>query len=382
MHSVQYKTWIELKKQAVFNNVRVFRALLKKKTGLFAVVKSNAYGHGLHLFSKIADEAGVDGFCVDSVVEGLKLRLAEIKKPIISLGPTMPVLLESAKQNRIILTISNFDFLKAILVSPFEIDFHLKIDTGMHRQGFYLKDIPKIIKLLKLKKNIHLSKNLKGLCTHFAAAKDITYPNYTLNQISEFVKAADFFKKAGFKNLDLHAAATGGTVLYPKSHFDIVRVGIGLYGYWPTKEIEREHFLVWGKKVDLKPVLEWKSIISEIKDLKKGDFVGYDLTEKISRDLKEAIIPIGYWHGLPRSLSGKGRILVQGKFAKILGRVSMDLINVSLPDNLKIKPGERATLIGKDKNLFIGADELAEYEGTIHYEILTRLNPLIKRIVV
>lgn len=382
MDSVRYKTWIELKKQAVFNNARIFRSLLKKRTKLFAVVKSNAYGHGLYLFSKIADEAGVDGFCVDSVVEGSKLRLVGIQKPIISLGPTMPVLLESAKQNNIILTIPSFDFLKIILACPYDIDFHLKIDTGMHRQGFYIRDIPKIIKILKSKKNKKVSQRLVGLYTHFAAAKDIAYPDYTFNQISEFEKAVGFFKKAGFENLSLHAAATGGTVLYPKSHFDIVRVGIGLYGYWPTKEIAREHSLIWGKDLKLMPVLAWKSVISEIKNLKKGDFVGYDLTEKIPHNLKEAIIPIGYWHGLPRSLSGKGRVLVRGQFAKILGRVSMDLINVALPEKINTKPGEKITLIGKDKNSFIGADELAEYEGTVHYEILTRLNPLIQRIAV
>ncbi len=376
----EYKTWIELEKRALRHNIETFRSTLKKQTKLFAVVKSNAYGHGLVDFSKIADEFGVDGFCVDSVIEGLKLRNANIKKPILVLGPSSTnEQLKLARITGITLTVSNFDVLKTLLRNRFAPDFHLKIDTGMHRQGFYLGDLPNALRLIKKSK---LKNCLKGIYTHFAAAKDVTYPDYTLRQLKEFKNAIDLCRKAGFKGLIHHAAATGGAILYPQTHFDIVRVGIGLYGYWPTKEIEAQHPLIWKRKLSLKPVLSWRAIVSEIKKFNPGDFIGYDLTEKILTKTKGGIIPIGYWHGFPRILSSAGLVLIGGRFAKVLGRVSMDLIAVDLPLESKIKAGAIATLIGKDGKKEITAQKLAELEETSHYETITRLNPLIKKYLI
>ena len=143
-----FKTWVEIKKSAVANNILVFRKLLKPKTKLFAVVKSNAYGHGLLTFSKIADQSGVDGFCVDSVVEGVKLREEGIKKPILVLGPTFKNLLLDAAKNKITITVSNFEGLDELVKAKEKPEFHLKIDTGMHRQGFYFSEIGKFLKKL------------------------------------------------------------------------------------------------------------------------------------------------------------------------------------------------------------------------------------------
>lgn len=376
----EYKTWIELERRALRHNIEIFRSILKKRTKLFAVVKSNAYGHGLIDFSKIADEFGVEGFCVDSVIEGLKLRDASIKKPILVLGPSSTrEQLKEAGIADIILTISNLDALKTLLRNKLAPDFHLKIDTGMHRQGFYLADLLIALRLIRSSK---LKSRLKGIYTHFAAAKDITYPDYTLRQLDKFKNAADLCRKAGFKDLIYHTAATGGTTLHHQTHFDMVRVGIGLYGYWPTKEIETQHSLIWKRKLLLKPVLSWRAIISEVKKFNPGDFIGYDLTEKVLTKTTGAIIPIGYWHGFPRTLSSIGLVLIDGQFAKVMGRVSMDLITVGLPHGLKIKAGAIATLIGKDGKKEISAQKLAELEKTSHYEAITRLNPLIKKIVV
>ena len=308
------------------------------------------------------------------------MRDANIKKPILVLGPSSnKEQLKEAAAADITLTISYFDVLKTILQSRFALNFHIKIDTGMHRQGLYLEDLPKAIKSIKGSN----SKNcLKGLYTHFAAAKDVTYPQYTLRQLETFKKAHHLFAKAGFKNLMLHAAATGGTILHPQTHFDMVRVGIGLYGLWPTKEMEIQHPLIWKRKIDLKPVLSWRAIISEVKKFKTGDFIGYDLTEKVLTGTNGAIIPIGYWHGFPRVLSGSGLVLVKGRFAKVIGRVSMDLTTIGLPRDLKIKSGTIATLLGKSGREEISAQRLAELEGTSHYEAITRLNPLIKKFIV
>ncbi len=365
------KTWVEIRKRALENNIKTIRRILAPKTRLWSVVKSNAYGHGLTEFAQTAAPF-VDGFCVDSVPEGLKLRENGITKPILVLGPTLPGLLKDAAENSITVSISNTDALNNLRAGKLIPQFHIKIDTGMHRQGFYTAELPAAIRIIKSDKRI--SGKLTGLFTHFASAKDINYPTYTEMQFADFQKAAERFKKAGFNNLLRHAAATGGTMLDKKYHLDAVRIGIGLYGLWPSKELQ-----IQKKQLKFRPVLSWHALISEIKLLKKGDYVGYDLAERVSGPTKIAIIPIGYWHGFPRILSnGQGEVLIRGTRARILGRVSMDLIVVNA-NGIACKVGDRATLIGTQKNEELSAFDVAQKCGTVHYEFVTRINPLIYR---
>jgi len=364
------KTWIEISKKAVAKNVGTFRSLVSGKTKIWAVVKSNAYGHGLIAFSKLAENAGVDGFCVDSVKEGNKLRENGIVKPILVLGPTLPVLFKEALNNKITITISNRDALKDYLKSPNKPDLHLKIDSGMHRQGFYPEDIPKIISSLKKVKN-----NLKGAYTHFCSAKDINYPTYTELQFSNFQKAVKILEKAGFNNLIKHAAATGGTLINKKYHLDAVRIGIGFYGLWPSKELN-----IQFPEIKLEPVFSWHALVSEVKRAKKGDYIGYDLVERITKDSKIAVVPIGYWHGFPRAFSSAGSVLISGKPAKVLGRVSMDLIVVDVT-GIKCRAGDEAVIVGRQGKAEISAGDAAGQAGTSHYELITRVNPLIERII-
>lgn len=366
------KTWIEINKKAVQHNYRTIKKLVSGKTKVFAVVKSNAYGHGLSAFSKIADRLGVDGFCVDSVIEGVRLREEGIEKPILVLGPTFPDLLKTAAENDITITISGLDALKELKTSKFHPEFHLKIDTGMHRQGFYVSELPTVIRNLKLE----IRNSLKGVYTHFASAKDINYPAFTDKQFGEFQQAIKILEKAGLKNLVRHAAATGGTLVNKKYHLDAVRIGIGLYGLWPSTELG-----IQLEKIKLEPALSWHSLVSEIKEVAAGDFVGYDLTERAVRNSRIAVVPIGYWHGYPRSLSGAGEVLISGKRSRVLGRVSMDMIVVDVT-GIKAKRGDKVTLIGRQKAEEISAYELARRAGgASYYELLTRINPLIERII-
>src|SRR3989344_3061696 len=159
MSTKNIKTWVQIKSSAVARNLTIFRSLIGPKVKLWAVVKSNAYGHGLLIFSKLINEFGVDGFCVDSLIEGVKLRDNGVKKPILVLGPTLPGIFSDAKKKNITITISNFDALGKYLKSKEKPDFHLKIDTGMHRQGFYVGELPKVIKNCKLE----IINSLKGV---------------------------------------------------------------------------------------------------------------------------------------------------------------------------------------------------------------------------
>ncbi|MBI2888829.1 MAG: alanine racemase [Candidatus Liptonbacteria bacterium] len=383
--SEKFRTWIEISRKSALHNYRVFRGLIKPKTKLWAVVKSNAYGHGLAPFSELAESCGVDGFCVDSIVEGNRLRREGIRKPILILGPTLPARLSDAAACGITVSVSNFEALKALVRSKTVPSFHLKVDTGFHRQGFYVEELPKVIRQIANSKgqkagSSHLPlatrHSLTGVFTHFAVAKDVTYLTYTELQCKKFKEALRMLRKAGFRNLTAHAAATGAASINSKYHFNAVRIGMGLYGFHASPELEMQL-----PRMVLKPVLHWKTVISEVKRLHAGDYVGYDATERMRHAGAMAILPIGYWHGFPRALSSIGNVLVDGKFAKVIGRVSMDLTAIDVT-GIRCRPGTVVTLLGKSGREEIRAQEAARAIGTTHYELLTRLNPLMERILV
>lgn len=372
------RTWVEINQRALKNNYDQFRNLIAPTCNLMAVVKSNAYGHGLIDFSKLAEKLGIDWFGVDSIVEAEALRNAGIKKPILVLGYTLQDKINDALNNGISLTVADMQtlkILKNIRKRGEKLKIHLKIDTGMHRQGFFVSEMPAVIKVIKSQDS---SLVVEGVYTHFSSAKNPAFPSETLGQIKEFKKAVGLLEKSGFKKLLKHSAATAGTIIFPESHFNLVRVGIGLYGLWPSKETQE----AFKHKLELSPVLSWKTTICQIKNLKQGSKVGYDLTETVNRPSRVAILPIGYWHGLPRNLSSIGRVLVKGGEAKILGRVSMDMVSVDITDIRNVKIGDEVVLLGQSGKLTKSADDLAHLSDTINYEIITRINPLIKRVLV
>ncbi|MDD5627293.1 MAG: alanine racemase [Patescibacteria group bacterium] len=369
----QYRTWLEIDTKAIKNNYQIFRNLIPKGCKLCGVVKSNAYGHGLVDFSKELECLDIDFLAVDSVVEGLRLRKEGIKTPILVLGYTLPSLVKKAAINSLSLTISSFDAVYSLpkLLGRKKIKIHLKLDTGMHRQGFYEDDAQKVLNFLSKNKNIIL----EGTYTHFAGAKNPAFPQNTKKQLAIFQKWIKELSKKGCKPI-CHAAATAGTILFPEARLDMARVGIGLYGLWPSKEIKA----FAAERLKLKPAMRWKTIIGEIKNLSKGERIGYDFTERVDQNSKIAILPVGYWHGYPRSLSSIGYVLVQGKRCKILGRISMDMIIINISDVPRAKVGDEVYLLGKSGQEKVSADDLAYLSDTVNYEIVTRINPLIKKI--
>ncbi len=371
----ELRTWIEIDKKFLENNYKIFRSIIPKNCCLMSVVKSNAYGHGLIDFSKEISKLGVDWLGVDSVVEALALRREGIKKPILILGYTRPAMMKRAIENDISITISSFESFsalqKVVTTTSMPAKIHIKVDTGMHRQGFLSGDQ----KTLTLKiKNQKARIIIEGLYTHFASAKNPSFPKYTNTQIEQFQDWIEAFRKSGLNPMT-HAAATSGTLIFPQSHFDMVRVGIGLYGLWPSPEVEE----YCGEKKFLKPVLTWKTIVSEIKKVKAGSKIGYDSTETLEEDTTIAICPIGYWHGFPRALSSIGRVLVGGKRCRVIGRVSMDMISVDVSKAGSVKIGDEVVVMGRQGREEITADYLAGLADTTNYELVTRINPLIKK---
>ena len=369
---IQLRTWIEIDKNAALHNIGMFRGLIPKTTKLIAVVKSNAYGHGILDFPKAVQHM-VDWFGVDSITEGLRLRKEGIRKPILVLGATLKSRLKDAARHDIAITVSNFETLRKVSKARPAPKFHIKLDTGMHRQGFQPEEVFKLLAEIKNKKP-KTKDHFTGIYTHFAKAKARRLDPYTKEQLKKFEDAAGLFHRAGSKNVIRHAAATAGTFLYPEACLDMVRIGIGFYGLWPS-----QHVRAARSDIRFQPVLSWRTVVVEVKDIARGECVGYDLTGCVRRPSKIAVLPIGYWHGFDRGLSNNGFVLIRGRRVSVLGRVSMDMTVVDATNVPAVRVGDVVTLIGQDGKERISADEIARALGTINYEVVTRINPLIYR---
>jgi len=367
-----YRTWIEISVAALKENYDVFRQLIGPRCRLMAIAKSNAYGHGLIDYSRTMQALGVDWIGVDSIVEAVKLRQNDFMAPILVLGFTLPQWFEMAMDQQISLTISTCDSLRQIARRQYAaLRVHLKIDTGMHRQGFQLAELPATCRFIA----DHLSAGqVEGMYTHFAAAKNPAFPADTCKQLAQFTEAVSIAASYGLHPMR-HVSATGGTLVFPDSHLDMVRIGIGLMGYWPSHETRA----CYADRIRLLPALTWKTIVTEVKQVHKGEAIGYDLTEALQRDSTIAILPIGYWHGYRRSLSGIGHVLIHGQRARVVGRVSMDMIVIDVTDIAEVRYGDEVVLIGKAGEEEVDIYELARLSNTSWYETITQINPLIKK---
>jgi alanine racemase len=357
-----HKTKVTISKSAVRNNIRVFRKLIGKKPMLMSVVKSNAYGHGIMTYAPFA-EPFVDWFGVDSLAEARTLRQWGIKKPILVFGYTSPKLYPDAVKMNVSLSFFNSEEKKFLKKYP-KLKIHVKVDTGMHRQGVYAEEIPLFIRDIN-------PIQIQGVYTHFAGATDPKFKPYTLMQIENFKKASAAVQSK-VPNVIRHACGTSATINYPDAHFDMVRVGAGMYGIG----------LAGSSKLGTRPILGWTSVIAQVKQIRAGSFIGYDLTEHMFVDCKVAVVPIGYWHGIARNLSRIGQVLIDGKRAKFLGIVSMDAMVVEIPTRTNVKVGDRVTIIGSDGKEKITVREIAQKRGTVDSEVTTCINPLIPRVLV
>jgi alanine racemase len=366
-------TWVEISKKALLNNVAEIKKLLDKKTKLIAIVKSNAYGHGLLQVAK-AIKNKVDAFGVYDFDDAILLRVQKIEKPILMLGRVFADQIDLAIKNKIEISVSNLDILQAAkkILGDQKLMIHLCVETGLGRDGFVFDDMKKILPLLK-NKNIEVV----GLYTHLAAPDSSDFLNYTKNQIGEFLKWQKALAQIGL-NPQLHVSSTAATFISEiDCVFDAVRIGGGIYGLWSSDEI----FAKNHQTTKLIPALSWKTRVIEIKNLPKGSCISYGCTFQLKRDSKIAILPIGYFDGIPRVSSNKGQVIINGKKLPQLGRVTMNMLVIDATDLPKIKVGDIATIIGTDKKQIINAKDWGDWSNSFHYEITTRINCRINRVL-
>ena len=378
MTSIKNKTWVEVSKSALLHNVQVFRKNIGKNVKLCAVVKANAYGHGLKEIIPLLKNK-IDVFAVDNIEEAVIIRQMDNSIPVLVLGYITLSNLSIPIENNISFVVYNIETLKKIaslkLEKPAKI--HLKIETGLNRQGIRKGEILKFLQFIKTHKNSFI---LEGVSTHFANIEDTLSPEFAKKQLNEFKKALGIIREKGFRPALIHSAASAGTLLYPETHFSMVRVGFGLYGWWMSLET-RVSILAQKRNLILKPVLTWKSIVAQIKQIDVGESVGYGQTWFATRKSKIAIIPVGYSEGYDRKLSNIGRVIINGKYASVIGRVAMNMIMIDVTDVKNVKLEDEVALLGNMDGLKISADEIAKKIGTINYEVVSRINPLLPRII-
>lgn len=368
------RTWVEVSSRAIEQNAAALKKLLADEVAMMAIVKSNAYGHGMARAAAAALKGGASWLGVDEITEALQLRAEGFTCPILVLGYTLPGFYKVAADKKISITVSSLESLQALAKMRFSkrLRIHIKFDTGLHRQGILETYVQQVVRTISAK---NFPATIEGAYTHFAAMEDPMKSEYSKAQTRTFKSIVAKLNQKGFAPIT-HASASSGILFSKDFHFDMSRAGIALYGLWPSPEIRK-----WaGESVTFTPALTWKTIVSEVKLVNKGSKVGYDLTHELARNSRIAIIPVGYWHGLPRSLSNRGSVLVCGKKANIIGRVSMDMTIIDVTDIPTVKQGDEVVIIGRQDKALISAEEAADKAGTINYELVTRINPLIPRV--
>jgi alanine racemase len=376
-----HRTWVEVSKRALVSNVRQFRVAVGSKTGIMAIVKSNAYGHGLIETAKSV-AAEVAWFGVDNLGEAESLKKAKINKPILILGWTTNWQMSSALRQGFRLTISTPEQVREVAKAAKAVNkkafLHLKINTGTTRQGADPRQLPDLAAALRANKNLIV----EGLSTHYANVEDTSDRSYAALQLSRYGEAETYLDAQGIHPKIRHTASTAAALILPAARLDLVRVGIGLYGLWPSRETKVSVAGESAHDFELTPALAWRTRVALVREVKRGTPVSYGLTETMKTDGRVAVLPVGYWDGYDRGLSSMGEVLIRGERAKVIGRVCMNMMMIDVTNVPDVRPYDIATLIGTDGSETVTAEELAAKCGTVNYEIVTRINPLIPRIII
>lgn len=359
------RAYLEIDLNNLEHNVKVLKRAMPQKCELMAVVKAEAYGHGLYEIATHLNKIGVKAFAVATIDEGIKLRQYGVLGEILILGYTAPARAKELRKYDLTQTLIDYKYALLLDKQGYDVMTHIKVDTGMHRLGFDAKDIEKISAVFSMK---HIK--VSGIYTHLCAAdsvdeKDIFFTNV---QIENFYNLLNQLKEKGITIPKIHIQSSYGLLNYPELKCDYVRVGVSLYGVLSSPNDRTKLHL------DLRPVLSLKSRVILLREIKKGESVGYSRSFVANRDSLIALLPVGYADGYPRNLScGKSYVLINGHQAPVVGKICMDQLAVDVTDIPNVKTGSIATLIGKDGKEEITAPMVAESAESITNELLSRM---------
>ena len=367
-------TWAEIDLDALSENLGVIRKQVGPEVKIMAAVKADAYGHGAVRCARRLEAEGVDWFGVALPEEGIELRASGITKPILCLGGFWAGQENACLRRNLTPVVYRIDMIesfdRAAREADVVADVHVKIDTGMGRLGVRHDDVAQFCEALSSFPNIRVD----GLMTHLAAADDPEQEDFTKAQLERFELAVKLFRGRGFKPSYIHAANSAAAFAYPKGRGNLVRPGGTLYGF--SRDVLPPNIAT----PPLRPVMSLRSRIMLLKTIGKGEKLGYGCSFETSRDSLIATVPIGYDDGYRRALSNRGRVIVRGKFAPVVGRVSMDMTLIDVTDVSDVSLNDQVTLLGRDGDLSITAEEVALHAGTISYEITCGISGRVPRI--
>ena len=367
------RAWAEIDVDAIISNIKEIRRITKPEARIMAVVKADAYGHGVVECSEILLKNGADVLAVACCDEAVQLRAHGIMAPILILGASFEEEIEDIVDNDIIVSVFDYEFAKKISTCAKTKNktaiIHIKIDTGMTRIGYVAgvhddEITDEIIKISQLD-NI----KIEGIFSHLSTA-DEKNKDYTHLQFNRFIKVCDLLEKKGLIIPIKHIANSAAIMMYPEMHLDMVRAGIILYGFYPSEDVDKS-------RINLKKVMTVKAKITRITEICDNRGVSYGKTYITDGKTKVATVPIGYADGYTRMLSGKAQILVNHQPVKVIGRICMDQCMIDVTNVHNINTGDEVIIFGADT---VTADTLASYMGTINYEIICMISKRIPRI--
>lgn len=383
-----FPVWAEVDLDAIAHNLSIVKQLVKPSTAIMAVVKANGYGHGAVAVARTAVECGASRIGVARISEAITLRQAGVTQPILIFGYTPPALADVLIENNLTQTVSSLPYAKELNHHAHcacgQVTIHLKIDTGMGRLGFATHQPEDNIEkaqglaadfLDQISQLCNYDKLLReGIYTHFAAS-DSSDKSSANKQLDLFKTNMALLEAENIRFSIKHAANSGAVCELPEAHFDMVRPGVMLYGLYPSDEIRKDTF-------DLKPAMQIKAKIAQVKDVPKGFSVSYGHTYTTPNATRLATVPIGYGDGFNRHLSSTGAMLVRRQRAPVVGRVCMDQTIIDVGHIKGVTTADEVTILGQQGDEIISADEMAQQLDTINYEVVTSLMSRVPRITI
>ena len=375
------RTWAEISLNAIEHNYNVIRNKVADDTKVCCVIKADGYGHGAVELSQIYEKLGADFFAVSNIDEGIEIRKSGSKLPIVILGYTPVSEAENLAEYDISQAVFSLEYAKELSEKCVEEDcickMHIKIDSGMSRIGFMCQEFPRDEYSIEEICEACCLPNLEveGLFTHFCVSdEDAEGREFTNKQYENFIHVRDSLKKRGVDISVVHCSNSGAIEDYPETCCDMVRAGIILYGLAPSSKL--------ADRLDLVPAMTLKTVVAFVKEVQKGATISYGRTFTADRKMKIATVPIGYADGFIRQNAKDGYMMVNGKKAKIVGRICMDQTMLDVTDIEDVKTGDEVVVFGTGENGEPTADSLAENTGTINYETVCLVGKRVPRIYI
>lgn len=365
------RAWIELDLDNLRHNMEVLKNAVPQGCQLMAVMKAEAYGHGMYETAVCVSRMGVKAFAVASIEEGIRLRRYGIQGEILILGYTEPYRARELRRYDLTQTLIDYPYARRLNKQRCTVKVHVKVDTGMHRLGFGREETDRIAHVCSMK-----NLQVRGIYTHLCVADSLEQEDvrFTNMQIRGFYRLLDSLKQKGIEIPKVHIQSSYGLLNYPELSCDYVRVGIALYGVLSSPHDRTK------LRLDLRPVLSLKSRVVLIRKIRKGESVGYGRTFTAERDSKIAVLPVGYGDGIPRNLScGRMEAVIRGQGVPVIGRICMDQLILDITDAEGVAVGDTATLIGRDGGAGAMAMDAADRSGSISNELLSRLGGRLVR---